>query len=79
MYPRVFRICIAPRWNSGPRSSVTWPGLAAPCTGIGQETAMTNRTLTVVAAVILGLAALFVARPYIDYQLYAATAPRPSQ
>jgi 2-alkenal reductase len=38
---------------------------------------MTNRTLAVVAAVILGLAALFVARPYIDYQLYAATTPRP--
>jgi len=37
---------------------------------------MANRTLTVVAAVILGLAALFVARPYIDYQLYAATNPR---
>jgi 2-alkenal reductase len=38
---------------------------------------MTNRTLAVVAAVILGLAALFVARPYIDYQLYAQTTPRP--
>ena len=38
---------------------------------------MTNRTLTVVAAVILGLAALFIARPYIDYGLYAATDPRP--
>ena len=37
---------------------------------------MTNRTLAVVAAVILGLAALFVARPYIDYRLYAATNPR---
>src|SRR5215470_9070096 len=37
---------------------------------------MTNRTLTVVAAVILGLAVLFVARPYIDYQLYAQTTPR---
>src|SRR5882757_590982 len=37
---------------------------------------MTNRTLTVVAAIILGLAALFAARPYIDYQLYAATNPR---
>jgi 2-alkenal reductase len=38
---------------------------------------MTNRTLTVIAAVILGLAVLFVARPYVDYQLYAATTPRP--
>jgi len=38
---------------------------------------MTNRTLTVVAVVILGLAVLFTARPYIDYQLFAATTPRP--
>jgi 2-alkenal reductase len=38
---------------------------------------MTNRTLAVFAAVILGLAALFVARPYIDYHLYAQTTPRP--
>jgi S1-C subfamily serine protease len=38
---------------------------------------MTNRTLTVFAAVILALAAFLVARPYIDYHLYAQTTPRP--
>jgi 2-alkenal reductase len=37
---------------------------------------MANRILGVIAALILGGYAVFLARPYIDYQLYAATAPR---
>ncbi len=37
---------------------------------------MTNRMLGVIAALILGGYAVFLARPYIDYQLYAATSPR---
>src|SRR5437764_15013228 len=39
-----------------------------------RETAMINRTLTVVAAVILGLATIFGARPYIHSRPHCATA-----
>ena len=38
---------------------------------------MANRFLGLILAAILGAAAVFAARPYIDYHLYAATAPRP--
>jgi len=37
---------------------------------------MANRIFAVMAAVIVGISVLFVARPYIDYRLYAATNPR---
>lgn len=37
---------------------------------------MANRILGVVAALVLGVSVVFLARPYIDYQLYAATSPR---
>jgi S1-C subfamily serine protease len=38
---------------------------------------MANRILGVIAALILGGSVVYLARPYIDYQLYAATDPRP--
>src|SRR5215813_12140372 len=38
---------------------------------------MANRVLGVIVALILGGSAVYLARPYIDYQLYAATDPRP--
>jgi len=37
---------------------------------------MANRILGVIAALILGVSVILLARPYIDYQLYAATNPR---
>src|SRR5262245_38446553 len=60
----------SPRWRYA-------AGLAARGRGSVTELAMTNPTFTVFAALFLGLAALFVARPYIDYQFYAQTTPRP--
>src|SRR5215470_7201270 len=60
----VRRTCLYPRGNHDPFSRVTWRG--RPCRmGPVRETAMTNRTSTVVAVVLLVLAAFFVARPYI--------------
>src|SRR5438094_8709338 len=38
---------------------------------------MANRILGVIVALIVGGSAVYLARPYIDYQLYAATDPRP--
>ena len=38
---------------------------------------MANRVLGVIVALILGGSVVYLARPYIDYQLYAATDPRP--
>jgi len=38
---------------------------------------MANRILGVIVALILGGSAVYLARPYIDYRLYAATDPRP--
>jgi S1-C subfamily serine protease len=41
------------------------------------EASMANRVLGVIVALILGGSAVYLARPYIDYRLYAATDPRP--
>jgi 2-alkenal reductase len=41
------------------------------------EASMANRILGVIAALILGGSVVYLARPYIDYRLYAATDPRP--
>jgi len=38
---------------------------------------MANRILGVIVALIVGGSAVYLARPYIDYHLYAATDPRP--
>src|SRR5262245_22344883 len=38
---------------------------------------MPNRVLGVIVALILGVSAVYLARPYIDYRLFAATDPRP--
>src|SRR5438128_808527 len=52
-------------------------GQATPRLRTVTETAMANRILGVIVALILGGSAVYLARPYIDYQLYAATDSRP--